>query len=79
MTTIRSFCRCVGVQSGRHFGPSFYPIELKSLERIVRGIAGVELSQRSLVTVTSALENVAGATSLPSPRPARRESNIETS
>jgi len=37
-------------------------IELKNLVRIVRQIVGVELSQRSLKTGASTVENVAPAT-----------------
>jgi hypothetical protein len=38
--------------------------ELKNLVLILRRIVGVELSERSLKTGTSTLENVAGATSV---------------
>jgi hypothetical protein len=47
-----------------NFGLAGYTIEVKDLERIVRRVASVELSKRSLKTVTSNLENVAGATSV---------------
>jgi len=50
-----------------NFGLSCYAIELKNLMRIVRRIVGVGLSKRSLKTGTSTVENVARATSPPSP------------
>jgi hypothetical protein len=52
-----------GCSQDANFGLLCYVIERKNLVRIVRRMAGVELSKRSPETGASTLENVAGTTS----------------